>query len=370
MLPIRPATQLLRQSGLLARTCRTIPPITNLINRSYALSRYPERGSGSRLHRPKPTSTISRPKSPPEPIYPASEQTIEQNELLMGQNPDSGGLEKLLANDMLVVTRFVQPGYAVVARTLTVYHKPCRQIEMLNIFMGFEVANRYAINDVHGNVLGYIAEEERGFFGTVARQAFKTHRAFRSVIMDVNGTPILWIHRPFSWINSRLFVQRTLSDINKKTGEEETSHVNFGVARQEWHPWRRKYHLFLGQPEHGEFQQFAQVDSGFLAWDFFLQNEGDVNIGSIRKGWTGLGREFFTDTSQYTIRFTPDPEAPSNPVAQDGTPILPQVFQPLSLEERALVLALSVSVDFDYFSRHSEGSGFALPFLWIFASAE
>ncbi|KAG8987117.1 hypothetical protein FRB90_003588, partial [Tulasnella sp. 427] len=348
MLPIRPATQLLRQSGLLAKTCRTIPSTANLINRSYALSRYPERGSGSRLHRPKPTSTISRPGSPPEPIYPASEQTIEQNELLMGQNPDSGGLEKLLANDMLVVTR---------------------QIEMLNIFMGFEVANRYAINDVHGNVLGYIAEEERGFFGTVARQAFKTHRAFRSVIMDVNGTPILWIHRPFSWINSRLFVQRKLSEINKKTGEEETSHVNFGVARQEWHPWRRKYHLFLGQPEQGEFRQFAQVDSGFLAWDFFLQNEGDVNVGSIRKGWTGLGREFFTDTSQYTIRFTPDPEAPSNPVAEDGTPGLPQVFQPLSLEERALVLALSVSVDFDYFSRHSEGSGFALPFLWIFASA-
>lgn len=267
----------------------------------------------------------------------------------MGDNPDSGGLEKLLANDMLVVTR---------------------QIEMLNLFMGFEVANRYAINDVHGNVLGYMAEEERGFFGTIARQAFKTHRGFRSVIMDVNGTPILWIHRPFSWINSRLFVQRKLSEVNEKTGEEETSLVNLGVARQEWHPWRRKYHLFLGQPEQGEFRQFAKVDSGFLAWDFFLQNEGDVNIGSIRKGWTGLGREFFTDTSQYTIRFTPDPEAPSTPLAEDGTPILPQVFQPLSLEERALALALSVSIDFDYFSRHSEGTGFGLPFLWLFASVE
>jgi len=32
---------------------------------------------------------------------------------------------------------------------------------------------------------------------------------------------------------------------------------------------------------------------------------------------------------------------------------------------------LSVGIDFDYFSRHSEGgSGFALPFLWIFSSVE
>ncbi|KIO30989.1 hypothetical protein M407DRAFT_19872 [Tulasnella calospora MUT 4182] len=324
MLPIRPTVQLLRQPGLLSRSCRTLPSTASLIHRSYALSRYPERGS--RLQDSEPTSTISRPGSSPQPIYPASSETIQQNELLMEDNPDFGGLEKLLANDMLVVTR---------------------QIEMLNILMGFAVANRYAINDVHGNVLGYIAEEERGFFGTLARHNFMTHRRFRSVIMDVNGTPILWIHRPLFWINSRLFVQRKLSDseVNEKTGEEESSLFNFGVARQEWHPWRRKYHLSLGQPEQGELRQFAQIDSGVLAWDFFLQNERNVNIGSIRKGWTGLGRDIFTDRSPYTIRFTPDPQAPSTPLAEDGTPILPQVFQPLSLEERALVLASTTTPD-------------------------
>lgn len=85
-----------------------------------------------------------------------------------------------------------------------------RQIEMLNLFMGFEVANRYAISELHrciipspslraglddvqGNVLGYLAEEPRGFLGTFARQLFRTHRAFRSVVMDANGTPVLWV---------------------------------------------------------------------------------------------------------------------------------------------------------------------------------
>lgn len=318
-----------------------------MLSRSYAFSRNPNQGT-SRLARPK-SSTISRPPKPPIQIKPASKDTVDKNALLLASNPDSGGLTKLLANDALVVVR---------------------QIEMLNLFMGFEVANRYAINDVEGNVLGYIAEQGQGFFGTFARQAFRTHRAFRSVIMDVNGTPILWIHRPFSFINSRLYVQRKLATLEDKddTEDDHASRVNLGEAKQEWHPWRRRYHLFLGQPE-GDFHQFAQIDSGLWAWDFFLQNEADKNLASIRKGFTGFGREIFTDTSQYTIRFKPDPEAPTNEVTANG-PILPTT-KPLSLEERALVLALSVGIDFDYFSRHSEGGGgWGLPFLWIFSSIE
>lgn len=52
-----------------------------------------------------------------------------------------------------------------------------------------------SLDDVNGNVVGYIAEEDKGFSGALARQAFRTHRAFRSVIMDVNGTPVLWVSR-------------------------------------------------------------------------------------------------------------------------------------------------------------------------------
>ncbi|KAG8865181.1 hypothetical protein FRB96_000070 [Tulasnella sp. 330] len=302
-----------------------------------------------------------------ENIEPALQEDISEAPLL-SHNPDARGLEKLLENDTLVVVR---------------------QIEMMNIFMGFEVANRYAINDVNGNVVGYMAEEPKGFMGTFARQLFKTHRAFRSVIMDANGTPILWIHRPFSFINSRLFVQRKLAE-SDGTGEH-TSLVNLGEAKQEWHPWRRKYHLFLGQPQ-GHFSQFAFVDSPLFAWDFFLQNEKNMNVASIRKGWTGLGREMFTDTSQYTIRLSPDPVLaevqdgavdPAAEVASGGTgraaalseaakhqTIVEPRHAPLSLEERALVLALSVGIDFDYFSRHSEGPGMGLPLLAIFSVFE
>ncbi|KAG9016835.1 hypothetical protein FRB93_009364 [Tulasnella sp. JGI-2019a] len=364
MLP-RLAQRTLRPSlaATTLRPCQMYTP--TILSRTYALSRDPDRGRSRILHR-NPKSTIT---PTAQRLEPAPQDVVAQAPLLLQSNPDSGGLEKLLENDTLVVVR---------------------QIEMMNIFMGFEVANRYAINDENGNVVGYIAEEPRGFMGTFARQLFKTHRAFRSVIMDVNGTPILWIHRPFSFINSRLFVQRKLAE-SDGTGDHHESLVNLGEAKQEWHPWRRKYHLFLGQPE-GHFNQFAFVDSPLFAWDFFLQNEKDMNVASIRKGWTGLGREMFTDTSQYTIRFSPDPavavvqQGEVDPAAKavEGRTDTPAALMeaarqqtfvgaratPLSLEERALVLSLSVGIDFDYFSRHSEGPGMGIPLLAIFSVFE
>lgn len=81
---------------------------------------------------------------------------------------------------------------------------------MLNIFVGFEQTNKYVIcrcqihqslaqlltdniaNDV-GETLGFIAEEPRGFLTSVFRQILRTHRPFRAVIMDRDGTPILWV---------------------------------------------------------------------------------------------------------------------------------------------------------------------------------
>jgi Scramblase len=83
---------------------------------------------------------------------------------------------------------------------------------MLNIFIGFEQTNKYVIcwypflnssffawwklirlaNEV-GETLGFIAEEPRGLLASFSRQILRTHRPFRAVIMDREGTPVLWV---------------------------------------------------------------------------------------------------------------------------------------------------------------------------------
>ena len=60
-------------------------------------------------------------------------------------------------------------------------------------------------------------------------------------------------------------------------------------------------------------------------------------IGSINRNFRGFGREIFTDTGQYVIRMD----------AAEG------LVRGMTLDERAVTLAAAVSIDFDYFSRHS-----------------
>ena len=64
----------------------------------------------------------------------------------------------------------------------------------------------YSVNDrrprvatEEGEPLGYIAEEPRGLLSIFFRQIFRTHRPFRALIMDNEGTPILWVGQFRFW---------------------------------------------------------------------------------------------------------------------------------------------------------------------------
>lgn len=67
------------------------------------------------------------------------------------------------------------------------------QIEMLNLFAGFEQANKYKLTSLDGTPVGFLAEEDAGVLGTVSRQALRTRRPFRAVVLDLEGKPILWV---------------------------------------------------------------------------------------------------------------------------------------------------------------------------------
>lgn len=51
----------------------------------------------------------------------------------------------------------------------------------------------FSLANEAGEPLGFIAEEPRGFFAQFSRQIFRTHRPFRAIIMDKDGTPVLWV---------------------------------------------------------------------------------------------------------------------------------------------------------------------------------
>ena len=143
-----------------------------------------------------------------------------------------------------------------------------RKLEMMNIFLGFEQANRYTILSPTGETIGYMAEHDGGFGKVLGRQWFRTHRSFMANVFDLTGREVLRFHRPFSWINSKIKVYDPLemnalphatvssstevaTTAAKELGEQQISQVPMsamrviGEAQSEWAPLRRKYNLFL-----------------------------------------------------------------------------------------------------------------------------
>ena len=163
-----------------------------------------------------------------------------------------------------------------------------------------------------------------------------------------------------------------------------------GEAQQQWAPFRRKYNLFVhrespdlsnpqltsgdltlsnstalqaSSPETansvGQFGQFAYVDEPFLSWDFSLLTSDSKLIGSVNRNFAGFGREIFTDTGVYALRMDSAglAQEPQHLISKTSQQAQPAQGPGMTLDQRAVMLATAVSVDFDYFSRKSGGSG-------------
>lgn len=218
-----------------------------------------------------------------------------------------------------------------------------RKVEFMNVILGFEQANRYAIMDMSGAHIGYMEEEDFGIGKAIMRQVYRLHRPFSVRVLDKYGAHCLTIRRPFSFINSHI---KAIIPATHPGGEE----VVVGETKQQWHLWRRKYNLFLRKWETEEYDQFGLVDAPFLSFQFPIKDAEDRVIGAVDRNWVGFARELFTDTGVYMLRMDP------SSFAELGH-LYPVVAGPLTLDQRAVMLGTAVSIDFDYFSRHSRHGG-------------
>jgi len=296
-----------------------------------------------------------------------------------------------------------------------------REIEMFNVFLGFEQRNRYTLRDPNGQVVGYVEEEGEGFGKVIARQMLRTRRPLRASVLSPTGELLYTIYRPF------YFIQSTI-EIADPSGEV------VGEVYQRWHLFRRNYDLYMDK------MQFGEIKGNFLAWEFEVTDENSRTLALIDRNFSGFGVELFTDAGKYVIHYGGPPAASASASAASalsaqgrgsqqqslggsfgsstdvGTPKFfdqrigggqgqsmrvggegfakvtemskwrtnvamqeggeanqIEVERPLSSRERAITLAAVLSIDSDYFSRHSShhgigggGGGGIFPFPWIF----
>ncbi|CDF34651.1 unnamed protein product [Chondrus crispus] len=141
------------------------------------------------------------------------------------------------------------------------------------------------------------------------------------------------------------------SSVHVETPEGE----RIGEVNMNWHMWRRRYSLYVQK------EQFAEVNSGFLAVDFDMRDMDGKKMASVNKDFTGFARELFTDARQYVLRMDPSYglSHDANLVNDANTINLGQEEYSdtkMGQRERAVVLAAALAIDFGMFlSKKSSG---------------
>jgi uncharacterized protein YxjI len=286
-----------------------------------------------------------------------------------------------------------------------------REIEMMNVFLGFEQRNKYTLRDTTGAIAGYVEEEAGGLGKILSRQMLRTRRPLRANVYDSRGNLLYRIVRPFFFITSTIYIEDPLGNL-------------IGEVRQRWHLFKRNYDLYFGK------SQFGEIKGNILAWEFEIVDERDETLALIDRNFAGFGIELFTDAGKYVIHYGADasggqkskrissPQDQQQQIDGSSSPSsssagLPQmslgglggpstkvtemskwrtnvkvveneeknaaaaespsttvdVARPLSLSERAVTLAAVISIDSDFFSRHSSHHGVGgggMPFFFPF----
>lgn len=176
------------------------------------------------------------------------------------------------------------------------------------ILTDWETRNRYEIVDPQGGRL-IAGELSGGFGGFVARSVLKNKRPFTIEVRDAQGVLLMTLRRPWRWFFSRLEVL----DAHGRP---------LGAVQQRFAVLRKRYDL---EGPRGEV--FGQLQGPLLKpWTFNILH-GEQPVGAIRKQWSGLMKEAFSDADTFGIELG------------DG----------LDANQRAVCVGATFLIDFMYF---------------------
>jgi len=196
--------------------------------------------------------------------------------------------------------------------------------EWVEILVDFETRNQYAVRGAGGEELGTLAEEGGGLGRVLTRWLLRSHRPLDAALCDRTGAVVLRLSRPFFFFFSDLHVS-------------DASGAGVGSVHRRFGILYRRYDL---RDSFG--RTFARVRSPlWRIWTFFVRAE-DGRDATIGKKWGGLLREVFTDADTFGVDFSQAAWAP---------------------EERAVIFAAAVSIDFDFFE-NNQGSGGVFDLSW------
>lgn len=186
------------------------------------------------------------------------------------------------------------------------------QVHELGEWLGFETRNKYQIMNDKKVIIGYAAEQQKGILGFIFRQYLGHWRKFDVHFFTPDRELALIGHHPFRWFFERIEVK----DADGKP---------IGAIQKRFSILTKRFDI-----ENERGLTIMEVSSPiWKLWTFTFMFRGK-RIAEIKKKWSGLFLEGFTDKDNFIVEF---------------------VSMTLTESEKALIMASSVFIDLLYFER-------------------
>jgi hypothetical protein len=157
-----------------------------------------------------------------------------------------------------------------------------QEIELLEIFTGFETGNKYSILDENNKKIAYAYENNTNF---IIKQILGSHRNLNLHILNEVKKEILIIERPFFFLNCN-------ATIKLPNGE-----ILGYLEQKKW--FGNKQFNFYG-PNKEKLLTCKCKFPKLWTFNLFINNE---QVGQILKKWSGSAKEMFTDADTFFIDF-------------------------------------------------------------------
>jgi len=173
-----------------------------------------------------------------------------------------------------------------------------QKVELLEAFIGFETNNKYTVKAGTGQKVFYAVED----VDCCTRNCCGPSRPFDMKVFDMQQREVIHFSRPLRcdscWCPC--FLQKL--EVSTPPGNV------VGYVTQEWSICKPSFRI-----ENAAGDTVLRIEGPFCTMSIcgsvefqVLSRDGEVEVGKISKKWSGLAREFFTDSDKFGISFPMD----------------------------------------------------------------
>jgi hypothetical protein len=208
--------------------------------------------------------------------------------------------------------------------------------ELLEAFVGWETDNKYAIKNTMGQQCYYAFEES----GCCAKQCCKNQRGFEMKIVDNTQREVMHASRPFRCFGTTCCWLPCCGCTQHEIVVESPPGIRIGRIHNKCSFWRQTLSVKLGSEEDEE--EVLQIIGPCclnrlccVCWDVkfsIVSSATGDEVGELKKQFSGMAKEMFTDADNYSISFPKD----------------------LDVRVKALLMCATFIIDFLYYEDNQE----------------